>query len=103
MNEQQRTAMKMALNLFEAIVNADWRKWEERASPEEFERWVKSRTYHTAVALREALASPPPQRKWTSLPEERVLQLFQNFTSATGGTWLALWRETEKELQEKNT
>lgn len=28
------------------IADADWRKWEELASPEEFVRWAKSRASH---------------------------------------------------------
>ena len=27
----------------EGILNADWRQWEELASPDEFVRWAKSR------------------------------------------------------------
>jgi hypothetical protein len=30
----------------EGIVNADWRNWEELASPDEFVRWAKSRAQH---------------------------------------------------------
>lgn len=51
-----KEAMKLALETSEGIVNADWRKWDELASPEEFERWVKSRANHMASVLREALA-----------------------------------------------
>jgi len=56
MTDQERKAMEMALEWMEAIVNSNWRNWEELASPEEFERWVKSRANHSAVALRQALA-----------------------------------------------
>ena len=31
------------------IANADWRKWEELASPEEFVRWAKSRANHALM------------------------------------------------------
>jgi hypothetical protein len=30
----------------EGIANADWRNWEELASPDEFVRWAKSRAQH---------------------------------------------------------
>lgn len=30
----------------QGIAEADWRKWEELASPREFERWVKARANH---------------------------------------------------------
>ena len=56
MTDQERKAMEMALEWMEAIVNSNWRNWEELASPEEFERWVKSRANHSAVALRQAIA-----------------------------------------------
>ena len=51
-------ALKLALEWMGAIVNSNWRNWEELASPEEFERWVKSRANHCAEALRLALAQP---------------------------------------------
>lgn len=34
----------------EGIANADWRKWEELASPEEFVRWAKSRATHALAS-----------------------------------------------------
>lgn len=34
------------LETLEAIRNAEWRDWEELASPEEFVRWAKSRANH---------------------------------------------------------
>ena len=58
-----KEAMKLALETAEGIVNANWREWHELASPEEFERWVKSRANHMAVALREALADQPAQQE----------------------------------------
>ena len=48
-------AMQMALETAEEIVKADWKTWEELASPKEFVRWAKSRANHMATALREAL------------------------------------------------
>jgi hypothetical protein len=51
-------ALKLALETAEGIANCDWRKWEELASPKEFERWVKSRALHLATAVKEALAQP---------------------------------------------
>lgn len=56
-----REAMKLALETSEGIVNADWRKWDELASPSEFERWAKSRANFMATILREALAEQPAQ------------------------------------------
>ena len=54
-------AMNLALGTAEGILNADWRKWDELASPAEFERWAKSRAYFAATILREALAEQPAQ------------------------------------------
>ena len=34
------------------IVDADWRKWQELASPEEFVRWAKSRANHALMPTR---------------------------------------------------
>lgn len=53
---KQIEALKLALETSEGIVNADWRKWDELASPSEFERWAKSRANFMATILREALA-----------------------------------------------
>ena len=55
-----RELMEQALETAEGIVNADWRKWDELASPAEFERWAKSRANFMATALRERLAQPEP-------------------------------------------
>ncbi len=38
---------------FEGILSADWRKWEELASPEEFVRWAKARALHALARGRE--------------------------------------------------
>ena len=35
----------------EIIVAADWRKWEELSSPDEFVRWSKSRANHALSML----------------------------------------------------
>ena len=56
---KQTEALKLALETAEGILNADWRKWDELASPAEFERWAKSRAYFMATILREALAEQP--------------------------------------------
>jgi hypothetical protein len=37
---------KKLRDTLQQIVDADWRKWEELASPEEFVRWAKSRAQH---------------------------------------------------------
>lgn len=38
---------------FQGIVDADWRKWEELATPDEFVRWAKSRANHMLYATPE--------------------------------------------------
>jgi len=55
---KEREALKLALKDAEGIVNSDWRKWEELASPQEFEAWVKRRALHMAGAIKAALAQP---------------------------------------------
>jgi len=54
-NATLRKALDSALETCKGIVDSDWRKWEELASPEEYERWSKSRANHTAVNIRAAL------------------------------------------------
>lgn len=54
-------ALKLALETAEAIVAANWKTWEELATPEEFERWAKSRANHMVAVIREALAQPVKQ------------------------------------------
>ena len=49
-------ALTVIQSQFESIASANWRKWEELASPEEFERWVKSRAAHMAAFARAAIA-----------------------------------------------
>ncbi|MHB1266411.1 MAG: hypothetical protein ACYCY2_02270 [Acidithiobacillus ferriphilus] len=38
---------------FEGILSANWRKWEELASPEEFVRWAEARALHALAHGRE--------------------------------------------------
>ena len=38
-----------ARETLKSIVDADWRTWQELASPEEFVRWAKSRANHALV------------------------------------------------------
>lgn len=52
---------KEVIETLEGIVNADWRSWEELASPDEFVRWSKSRVSHT-LALIAQYAYPDPVR-----------------------------------------
>ena len=44
--EDQLEDMRTTLN---GIVDADWRTWQELASPDEFVRWAKSRANHALV------------------------------------------------------
>ena len=53
-----RSLLENVTETLEGMVNANWRNWEELSSPEEFERWVKSRANFLALALRESLAQP---------------------------------------------
>ncbi len=43
---KQAEQIEMMRSTLHGIVDADWRKWEELASPEEFVRWAKSRANH---------------------------------------------------------
>ena len=61
MTDKTTEALKLALETAEAIVAANWKTWEELATPEEFERWAKSRANHMVAAIREALAEPVKQ------------------------------------------
>ena len=49
-------ALTVIQSQFGSMAVADWRKWEELASPDEFERWVKSRAAHMAALARAAIA-----------------------------------------------
>lgn len=51
------------IDTIRGIANSNWRQWEELASPDEFERWVKSRAAHATL-----LAASPPCRV-VELPE----------------------------------
>lgn len=92
-------AMKLALETSEGIVNADWRKWDELASPSEFERWAKSRANFMATILREALNAPlaeqPAQRTWVGLTEQEAAECWSTSTVRT-------WQAIEAKLKEKN-
>lgn len=55
-NAELLEALKVVQTHLEAIVASDWRKWEELATPEEFERWVKSRANHMAVLAGAAIS-----------------------------------------------
>jgi len=85
-------ALKLALETAEGFTNADWRKWKELASPDEFERWVKNRANHMIAIIKEALAQPAQepepdeltiaymsglldgkkQRPWVGLTDEEI-------------------------------
>lgn len=49
-------ALRVVQSQCESMAGADWRKWEELASPEEFERWAKSRAAHMAVQAQATIA-----------------------------------------------
>ena len=55
-NKELLESLTVIQSQFGSMAVADWRKWEELASPEEFERWVKSRAAHMAVFARAAIA-----------------------------------------------
>lgn len=38
--------VKRLRETLQGIADADWRRWEELASPDEFVRWAKSRAMH---------------------------------------------------------
>ena len=40
------------------IVDADWRTWQELASPDEFVRWAKSRANHALVRNNAVMTGP---------------------------------------------
>ena len=55
-NQELLEALTVIQSQFGSMAVADWRKWEELASPEEFERWVKSRAAHMAEFACAAIA-----------------------------------------------
>ena len=58
-----------AVETLHGIRDADWRKWDELASPEEFVRWAKSRANHAAM-----LAAGAPC-KVVELPEREEIPM----------------------------
>lgn len=54
-------ALRVVQSQCESMADADWRTWVELASPEEFERWVKSRAAHMAVQANAAIAKATNQ------------------------------------------
>ena len=44
-------AIKLMLETLRGIADADWRKWEELASPEEFVLWAKRRACHALAFI----------------------------------------------------
>lgn len=64
--ERQAAQIEMMRSTLQGIVGADWRKWEELASPEEFVRWAKSRANHV-------LSTTPDQALEQFLTHIRVI------------------------------
>jgi hypothetical protein len=59
---------KVAVETLHGIRDADWRKWDELASPEEFVRWAKARANHAAI-----LAAADPPCKVVELPRRKPM------------------------------
>lgn len=55
-NRELLEALKVSQAQCKSIAGSNWRQWEELATPEEFERWVKSRAAHIDVILSAAIA-----------------------------------------------
>jgi hypothetical protein len=70
-------AMKQALETCDGIAKSNWREWEELASAEEFERWVKSRANHTAIALRAAIEQAEEGAKRLAEIQSRIANIGQ--------------------------
>lgn len=49
---------KLVIEILQGIVAADYRKWEELATPDEFVRWAKSRASHALSIIAAAPAAP---------------------------------------------
>lgn len=64
--ERQAAQIEMMRSTLQGIVGADWRKWEELASPEEFVRWAKSQANHV-------LSTTPDQALEQFLTHIRVI------------------------------
>lgn len=60
---------KEVIETLEGIVNADWRTWEELASPDVFVRWAKSRVSH-ALALIAQYGQPVEPEGWQLVPKK---------------------------------
>ena len=58
--------LKRLRETLQGIADADWRKWEELATPEEFVRWAKARAAH---ALRPNAPSSPAAKQSGATPE----------------------------------
>ncbi len=71
-----------AVETLEMIVAADWRKWEELASPDEFVRWAKSRA---AYALEKINTAPPAES--AGVLSDDVLRVAIQDTAARGHSW----------------
>jgi hypothetical protein len=56
---QRAGVAEAVIETLRGIVNANWRTWDELASPEEFERWAKSRANHALHVL--GAAAPTQQ------------------------------------------
>ena len=61
-HERLVEALKDALETVDGIAKSNWRKWEELAQIEEFERWAISRTTYEANNIRAALAELEAQK-----------------------------------------
>jgi hypothetical protein len=68
----------------EGMAKSNWRNWGELASPEEFERWLKSRANLMGLVLREALAQPQ-QTVSTDRIVECAKRLVDHSDSRLGG------------------
>ena len=62
-NQELLEAMTVIQSQCGSIAVSDWRKWGELASPEEFERWVKSRAAHMAEFACAAIAKATGEQK----------------------------------------
>jgi len=113
-------ALKLALETAEGFTNADWRKWKELASPDEFERWVKNRANHMIAIIKEALAQPAQepepdeltiaymsglldgkkQRPWVGLTDDEIQECWDTPLTPYG---MQHAKEMVAKLKEKNS
>ena len=87
-------ALRLALENCEGIVKSNWRDWKELASPDEFERWVKSRCNHIVIAINQELSEQPVK----PLTDEQTRML--NFLYGAGeldGVWFGEHHPTAKD------